>query len=106
MNNLAGAVREMLKAHEYDEIQTFTNLSNAKADTLRSLQTVVEESDSSAGVDNASFDPTGEVGTLPNGKQVKIQVQGESSCCHSHRVQTNHAKIPSEIPKILLKTKT
>ena len=78
----------MLKAHEYDEIQTFTNLSNAKADTMqreRSLQTVVEENDSSAGVDNASFDPTGEVGTLPNGKQVKIQVQGESmdvSCKH------------------------
>ena len=73
----------MLKAHEYDEIQTFTNLSNAKADTMqreRSLQTVVEENDSSAGVDNASFDPTGEVGTLPNGKQVKIQVQGESMC--------------------------
>ena len=63
---LTGEVREMLKAHEYDEIQTFTDYANAKEQFQKgSLQTVVEE------------DGEGEVATLPGGKQVNIQVQGK-----------------------------
>ena len=63
---LTGEVQEMLKAHDYDEIQTFTNSANAKEQFQKgSLQTVVEE------------ESEGEVATLPGGEQVNIQVQGK-----------------------------
>ena len=62
---LTGEVQEMLKAHDYDEIQTFTNYDVAKEQCQKgSLQTVVEE------------DREGEVATWPGGEQVNIHVQG------------------------------
>ena len=62
---LTGEVQEMLKAHDYDEIQTFTNYDVAKEQFQKgSLQTVVEE------------DREGEVATWPGREQVNIHVQG------------------------------
>jgi len=55
-----GDVKEMLKKHEYDEIQTFSTYTHAKSHLTNSLSTVLEE---------------GSTETLPNGQAVKIQVQ-------------------------------
>ena len=83
----------MLKAHEYDEIQTFTNYTNAKEQfKMGSLQTVVEGDE----------EGEGEVATLPGGKQVKIQVQGKSVI----GIVNGHGGVPGGSPALRHKIET
>jgi len=55
-----GEVKEMLKKHDFDEVQTFSSYTHAKSHLANSLSTVLEE---------------GSTEMLPNGQAIKIQVQ-------------------------------